>query len=341
MIKKYPLLRARVRRRKSGRVVTYYFYDREKEGLPDISLGTDYEEALKRWDEIHNKKPRIVGTLEEAFAAWEADVLPAYENAETRRGYAKSLRHIRPVFGPATWDSIQLVHLKGYLKKRTAKTQGNREMALLSVIWNWARGEGLTSVPWPAAGMERSRWKNKENARHFEVTDPLFEAVYAEADQTLKDCMDIATATGMRLTDVRNITMPAGDMLTLKASKTGKTADYDVSVSSVLPELIERRRKLKANHLMLLSTPTGRPVSETMLRARWEAARAAAAAKAEEAGDQALAAAIRAMFLRDMRKRAADLAEDMEGASKLLQHSSTKVTARHYRTKATKLKPVR
>jgi len=70
------------------------------------------------------------------------------------------------------------------------------------------------------------------------VTDPLFEAAYAETDQTLKDCMDIATATGMRLSDVRNITMPAGDMLTLKARKTGKTADYDVSVSSVLPELI-------------------------------------------------------------------------------------------------------
>ena len=67
---------------------------------------------------------------------------------------------------------------------------------------------------------------------------PLFEAAYAETDQTLKDCMDIATATGMRLSDVRNITMPAGDMLTLKARKTGKTADYDVSVSSVLPELI-------------------------------------------------------------------------------------------------------
>ena len=102
---------------------------------------------------------------------------------------------------------------------------------------------------------------------------PLLEAVYAEADQTLKDCMDIATATSMCLSDARNVTMPAGDTLALKARKTGKTADYDVSVSSVLPELIARRRKLKANHLMLLSTPIGRPVSETMLRFRWDAAR--------------------------------------------------------------------
>jgi hypothetical protein len=42
-----------------------------------------------------------------------------------------------------------------------------------------------------------------------------------------------------------------------------------------------------------------------------------------------------------MRKRAADLAENMEAASKLLQHSSLKVTEAHYRTRATKLTPVR
>jgi hypothetical protein len=47
------------------------------------------------------------------------------------------------------------------------------------------------------------------------------------------------------------------------------------------------------------------------------------------------------MYLRDMRKRAADLAGDVSEASKLLQHSSTKLTETHYRTKATKLKAVR
>jgi len=55
----------------------------------------------------------------------------------------------------------------------------------------------------------------------------------------------------------------------------------------------------------------------------------------------ALADDIRAMYLRDMRKRAADLADDMGAASALLQHSSIKLTETHYRTKATKLKAVR
>lgn len=344
MTGQHPRLRSHSRKRKSGRVVTYYFYDMRPDGKADVPLGTDFDEALKKWDEIHNRAPRIAGTLEEAFTAWETDKeggLPSYTNAETKRGYAKNLRQLRPVFGEATWDQIDMPSLKAYLRARTAKTQGNREMSLLSIIWNWARLEGMTQLPWPAAGMERSRWKNEEQAREFEVTPELFDAVYAEADQVLRDCMDIASATGMRLTDARQVLLPAGDVLRLKASKTGKKADFDLSLSAVLPDLLARRRSIKAAHLMLLSTPDGRPVSQRMLRDRWDEAREAAAKRAEEANADALAAGIRAMYLRDMRKMASDLADSDEGAAALLQHGSVALTRRHYRTRATQLKPVR
>ena len=50
---------------------------------------------------------------------------------------------------------------------------------------------------------------------------------------------------------------------------------------------------------------------------------------------------LQGLYLRDLRKRAADLAEDMESASKLLQHSNLKLTENHYRTKPVKLKAVR
>ena len=92
---------------------------------------------------------------------------------------------------------------------------------------------------------------------------------------------------------------------------------------------------------MLLTTPTGRQVTPTMLRDRYDMARADAAAKARKAGQEAFAEQIEAMWLRDMRKRASDLAEDELEASKLLQHSSVQITKAHYRTKPTKLKAVR
>ena len=341
MTGKRPKFRSHTRKRKGGEVVTYYAYDMRGTGKPDIPLGRDFDEAVKKWDEIHNKAPRIAGTLEEAFEAWEFDELPKYTSAETRKGYAKNMRQLRPVFGEATWEGVDLTSLIAYLEDRSAKVQANREMSLLSIIWNWARKQGYTTKHWPAAGLGKSKWKNDEQAREFEVTDELFQAVYAKADQVLRDCMDLASATGMRLTDVRTVLMPAGDLLRLKASKTGKKADFDLSLSSVLPDLVERRKGYRASHLMLLSTPTGRPVSAGMLRDRWDEAREAAAKAAEAADNKALAERLRAMYLRDMRKLASDLADDVETASKLLQHGSTALTEKHYRTKAARLKPVR
>jgi len=145
----------------------------------------------------------------------------------------------------------------------------------------------------------------------------------------------------MRLTDCRTILLPADNILRLKAKKTGKKADFDLSLSQVLPDLLARRRALDANHLMLLSTTEGFPVQQKDLRREYELARKHAAHKAYLANDDEFAREIKAMILRDMRKRAADLAEDDAQASGLLQHSSVALTRRYYRTKATQLKPVR
>lgn len=336
MTGKHPRLRNHSRKRKGGKVTVYYYFDMRPEGKSDIPLGTDYDEALKKWDELFNRKPRIAGTLEEAFERWEAEVLPEYASKETKRGYTKNLRTIRPVFGPATWDQVTLSTIKGYLKKRTAKTQANREMALLSIIWNWSRGEDLTHLPWPAAGMEKARWKNPEKARKIKVVDSVWEAIRSQGDQVLQDCMDLGSATGMRLTDCVSVLLPKGDLLHLEASKTGKEAEWDLSLSATLPDLVTRRRSLDALHLMLLSTAAGKPVTLRMLRTRWDNARAKAA-KASE--DEATAQAIRAMYLRDARKRAAQKAEDLEAAAKLLQHSDMRLTERHYGG-VRKLKPV-
>ena len=86
----------------------------------------------------------------------------------------------------------------------------------------------------------------------------------------------------------------------------------------------------------LLATGTGREVIRTIFRDRWDAARERAALAYSK-----LAVDIRSMHLRDMRKSAADLADDTDVASRLLQHSSVKLTSEHYRTRATKLKAVR
>lgn len=329
---KYPRLRSHTQRGKSGQVWTWYVYDMRPEGKKDIPLGRDFASAVAQWERLHNQLPLQRGTIQEAIDQWKEIVLPTYESAETKRGYTKNLRQLEPVFGKARWDEVTLRVLREYLRKRTAKVQGNREMALLSIIWGYAKMEGMTELPWPAAGIKG--WKNDEDPREFEVTDELFAAVYKHADQVLRDAMDIATATGMRLGDVRTVRMPVDGKLRFKAGKTRKWDYFEVAQSPVLTALIERRGK--ADSVMLLTTSTGREVSYSMLRSRYDKARREAAAEFPKLADQ-----IKAMYLRDTRKRAADLAEDDESASKLLQHSSVKLTKTHYRTKGNQLKAVR
>ncbi len=327
---KHPRLRRHVKYGKAGQVWVSFWFDNRGTGKPDVALGNDYETALAKWAALSSGVDLVKGTIEEAFAKWEREELPGY-GAETRRDYAKSLKQLRPVFGPALWSAVRFPTLKAYLNRRTAKTRANREMSVLQVIWNWARGADLTNLEWPAAGMERSRWKNTEGERDVEVSDAVFAAIYSHADQTLRDAMDIASATGLRVRDVLGLRMSdaRGDKLIVTAQKTGKRAEFDLSDSVVLP-IIQRRRESKALHIFVLDAG-GRHVTERMLHDRFIKARDLAAKDLPECAG---------LYLRDLRKRAAQMAGSLQAASDLLQHSSTAVTERHYRRGA-KLRPVR
>lgn len=331
---KYPRFRSVTRKGRGGQVWVYYRYDMRGTGKPDIQLGADYAAAIAQWEKLHNHLPLTLGRVQEAIDRWRDRELLKYENVETCKSYERQLKNVEIAFGRMAWHEITLPVLRQYLDARSAKIQGNRELAVLSIVWSKARLWGMTQLHWPAAGVKG--WKNEEQARQVEVTDELFAAVYAQADRILRDSMDIATSTGMRVTDVRTIRLPVDGVLRFKPSKTGKWAEFQVAQSPTLTALVERRLALKAHSVMLLASDTGRQVSARMLTARWDDARAKAAKAHPE-----LAKAILALFNRDMRKRAADLADDLESASKLLQHSSTKLTSEHYRTKPQQLKAVR
>lgn len=345
---KHPKFRRHVKKGKGGQVWVSYWYDNRSTGEPDISLGTDYDQALAKWDEIHNGKKRIKGTIEEAFRRWEEDCLPAYDSEETRKGYSKDLRAIRNVFGPLRWEQIGMLQLSNYLRNRVdPKTKkggvrANRELSLLSIVWHKGLLWEMTDRPWPAAGLRHSKWKNKEGKRRVKVSNTVWDAIYKHADQILRDCMDLGSATGLRITDCRLIPLAAeDDMLEMVSSKRGKEIEFDVLASKVLPAIIARRKAMEhVCHPYLLTAPNGRAVSYGMLRDRWEAARETAAEEAETAGNKALAEKIRKQWLRDTRKYAAQLAPSLAEAQKLLQHDDPRLTREHYRV-GEKVAPVR
>lgn len=334
---KYPKLRLSVKRGRAGQVWQSWWFDMRGTGKPDIPLGNDYDQALRRWAEISLNAPRIAGTLEEAFGEWEKDehrgLLAAKLKPSTRVGYAKCLRALRPVFGGARWDEVTLPVMAQYVRKRTAKTRARQEMQVLSIIWQWARIQGMTGLRYPADEMGRSGWKGTAQAREIEVSDVAFATIHRHADQTLRDAIDIATATGLRVMDVLGLRLSdvRDGKLIVSASKTGKRAEFDLSASVVLLPIIERRRAMREPEHVFLLAAGKRPVTHRRLADRFTKARAEAANEHPPCA---------ALFLRDMRKRAGQLAGSLSEASTLLQHSSQSVTQRHYRS-GDKLKPVR
>lgn len=159
-------------------------------------------------------------------------------------------------------------------------------------------------------------------------------ALHRAADDTLKDVLDLMSATGLRVTDVLKLSLTnlRGDFLRVKANKTGKVAEFDIR-GSVLAGIIERRKANKlALHLKLLAMPNGTEMTTAKLRSRWEKARAKASKECPE---------VSALILRDMRKRAADLAETSDDAARLLQHSDKRLTMAHYRTRGDRITPTR
>lgn len=325
---KYPGLRARSRKLKSGKVWTGYYYCAPGQ-KKEVPLGTDFDMALKEWDRLHHHKARVSGTLAEAFERFEREVLPGKSEANARN-YRQHMKIMRPVFDAATWDTIRRPILRQYLDKRTAKLQGEKEVKLLGLLWEHALEWGMTSLPNPIKG-----WKiGKVRVREMEVTDEAFAALHRAADDTLKDVLDLMSATGLRVTDVLKLSLTnlRGDFLRVKANKTGKVAEFDTR-GSVLAGIIERRKANKlALHLKLLAMPNGTEMTTSKLRTRWEKARTEAAKECPEVAE---------LILRDMRKRAADLAETAEDAARLLQHSDKRLTMAHYRTRGDRITPTR
>ncbi len=157
----------------------------------------------------------------------------------------------------------------------------------------------------------------------------------------LRDGMDTASASGMRLKDLFTVELPKNGLLKRIANKIKGAIEFTFADSPVLTRIAERRLQTSSLCLNLLCLPDGGPVTYRILSRRWEDARDTAAYCAEVTGNEELGKRIRVMYLRSMRSFAANLSEDIDETSKLLSHGNVNVARKHYRTRATKPKAVR
>jgi integrase len=306
---------------KSG---TAHYYYRTRTGGA-IPLGCDLSTAKLKWAELEKR-----GTISPSDAWLTVSARYRREGLtgkapKTQREYEAALDRLDGAFGAAALGQIKPQHIREYLDKRTAKIAANREVATLSAVFNWARERGITNEPNPCAGVR----KHREAGRDIYVTDGQYQALWDVACQELQDALDLARLTGQRPADVRKMTrdhLVDGHLL-VSQGKTG--AKVGIEVTGELAVVIDRMltRPRAATGRYLVQTDAGQPMTQTMMRDRFDAARAASG---------------QTWQFRDLRPKAATDIGNVRDAQELLGHASETTTAGIYRRRRGKTaKPVR
>ncbi|RBL67170.1 integrase, partial [Pseudomonas sp. MWU13-2625] len=204
------------------------------------------------------------------FDEYEKKIIPT-KSIRTQSDNRKELKQLRKAFENAPLESITPQVVAQYRDARTAKVRANREIALLSHIFTIAREWGMTKNANPCFGVRR----NKEKPRDYYAGEVVWNAVYAEAVQELKDAMDLAYLTGQRPADVLKVaTTDLNDgFVSIRQGKGGKLlrirldeAGEQSALSILLDDLLERRSLSGIKTLTLITNPSGLRMSQQMLR---------------------------------------------------------------------------
>lgn len=335
-------MRARVQR--SG--VVYYYYELGGETRKEISLGSNYVEAVRKWAELEALPPATVSkvvTFRYACEVYQKKYL--IENApKTREEKLRQIETLLEFFDnpPAPLEEIKPIHIKQFMAWRVQRTQdalrkksmpvegtegrvaANREKSLISHIWNAARAEGLTDLPNPCAGIKSFR----EYGRETYVYDDAFKAVWDKADVPTQEAMDLAYLTGGRPADLLKIDerdLREGS-IEVRQNKTGHKLRIEIKgeLAALVERIKARKRSLSSVVVStrLLVNEEGQPLGKYALRFRFDSARAAAGIEGDD------------FQFRDLRAKAATDKTDRENIRKAQQqlgHASVVMTETYVR----------
>lgn len=341
-----PRMLARRRTLKSGEVWTGYYYNgRDESGKrQEIPLGTDLNKAIRKWAELEcTDVPVDASLMRYAFDQYERDILPK-KKPSTQRENRLCLKQLRPVFDNVAINSVTPQHISRYRDARSAPVRANREIALFSHVFNMAREWGFTKKDNPCRGVRR----NEEDPRDYYAEADVWDAVYAAGGQVLRDAMDLSYLTGQRPADVLKMSKHdiLNDELRVRQNKTGHALRIRLYVDGQPTQLAACVDRLLARPLQsmggeLICAERGQPLTQKMLRDRFEAAREEAAKAAKKARKSDLEARIKAFQFRDIRPKAASEMASLQDASSLLGHTDTQITKKVYRRTGESVKPTK
>lgn len=260
--------RMTARKLASGRVL-YYYQARGKK----VPLGENLLVAKQEW--VRLESGSASNSFPQVTKQYRAAVFPDLAQS-SRVHYEIALRNLDTAFHAFSLEQIEPQDVKGYIRKRTKKRAALFEKRILSSVYTWARGEGVTSVPNPCAGVKFSSAESKgmgSGKRDRYVTEAEFAEVHARGDDVLQDAMDLALLTGQRPGDLLKAARQdiRDGVLWVTQSKTG--AVVGVKVEDELQRVVERILARKRPSMYLLSDRRGQRVTYAALNKKFRLAR--------------------------------------------------------------------
>lgn len=341
-----------MRARERGEKI-YYFLDTGGKPRKEIPLGTDYVQAVQKWAELTTRKAPAAGDVTMGYVAerYFAEVVPS-KAAGSQKSDEKEKVWVLRFFDdpPAKLDVIQPHHIKQFMRWRASEARtaaikragdrpgaepvpitygqvrANRARSLISHMWNFAREEGITSLPNPCVGVHRFTEKGRDAAPDAEMVA----RVLAVADKPLQFAMRLADIIGQRPMDVRKISEAdiKDGVLHVRQGKT--QAKLRIEVAGELAVLLDEIRAYKkeiggVRVLALLVNESGQPMRADAIRYRFDKARDLAGISKND------------FQFRDFRAKAATETDESQGtkaAQALLGHTTEAMTAGYIRHKA-------
>lgn len=314
-----------VRMRRKGRS----FYYRSRDGR-EIPLGRNLAEARLRWAELENQHLSADALFSSVRIRFAREVIPQ-KAPRTQKDYTRHLDILGKVFDSMPIGVITPAHVRRYLdlRQKQSLVQSNRERAVLSYLFNWARGVGILAGANPVTGVHG----RKERGRSVYVDDAAYKAVWDASGPSLRDALDLARLTGQRPADV--LAMSFRDIregcLEIRQKKTGQP--LRIEVVGELAAVIERIRARAAGEAVssvFLVQEKGQRVSYWRLAHLFQDARKATGEMWQ---------------FRDLRAKAATERTEESGAreaQRLLGHSSVTMTEAYIRQRrGEKVKPLK
>ena len=357
----------------------FFYLDTGERPRREIPLGSDYVAAVGKWAEL-TSRPAPFKQAPPTFAdavngygevkGYRKDVLPG-KAPRTQQDNEKELQWLLKFFDdpPAPLDNIEPLHVSQYKKWRliaarqkaeqrnieriqagrspqpvaanVGHVRANREKALFSHIWNYARETGLTRLPNPATGVAGFH----EEGRDVAPDAATVQKVIDKSGKPLEFALRLADIIGQRPGDVLRVSekhivgdVPGG-VLDLRQGKTREKLRIELegALAELILEIRSYKRVIQQEHkvyaMSLLVNELGKPLTKAMLRDRFDEARAAASVPKAE------------FQFRDLRAKAATELDDERGirdAQALLGHTTEGMTANYIRRKVgKKIRPLR